>query len=96
MANTTDIMITSFFDEEAIREINNKTGLDLLKVSDGSNCGGPKCLSFESYGACHRSIGIKRIDELINVFKSADFKSPEYAVLIIDDDDDCFNGVITL
>ena len=95
MANTTDIMITTFFDEEAIEFINKKTGLDLRQVTEGSRSGGPKILSFEAYGICVRCIGKEAIDKLIEIFKSAPFSSPEYAVLLIDDDNEEFNGLVT-
>ena len=94
MANTTDIMITSFFDEDAIEFINKNTDLDLKQVTEGNRSGGPKILSFEAYGTCVRCIGIKAIKNLIAVFKDAPFEHPEYAVLLIDDDDEEFNGLV--
>ena len=96
MANTTDIMITSFFDDDAIKFIAKNTHLDFRQVTKGSRAGGPKILSFEAYGTCVRCIGREAIDKLIEVFKSAPFTSPEYAVLLIDDDNDDFSGVITI
>ena len=45
MANTTDIMITAFFDDGAIDYINEKTGLDLKQVSNGHLSGGVKVLA---------------------------------------------------
>jgi len=96
MANTTDIMITTLFDEVAIDYINHNTGLDLLLISDGSKSGGCKVLSFDSFGTCPRSIGMEKITQLIEIFKSAPFTSPEYAVLLIDDDNEDFNGIITI
>lgn len=96
MANTTDLMITSFFDDDAINYINKKTGLDFKQLTDGRNCGGVKILSFEAFGTCPRCIGRERIEELIATFKSAPFRSPEYAILFIDDDDGVFDGVVTL
>ena len=96
MANTTDIMITTFFDEEAIEFINKNTGLDFKQVTDGALSGGPKVLSFEAYGTCVRCIGIEAIKKLIAVFKSAPFESPEYAVLLIDDDNEEFNNIVTI
>ncbi|WDE96403.1 hypothetical protein PQO03_00280 [Lentisphaera profundi] len=95
MANTTDMMISTFYDEEAIEYINKKTGLDFRCTSDGGKCGGTKALSFEVYGSCHRSIGSDEIEQLIKAFKEAPFTSPEYAVLFIDDDNQCFNGLVT-
>lgn len=86
MANTTDLMITSFFDENAVNYINKKTKLDFKQLSDGAKSGGVKVLSFETFGACHRCIGSEAIKHLIKVFKEAPFNSPEYAVLFIDDD----------
>lgn len=95
MANTTDIMITSFFDGKAIEFINSETGLDLRQVTEGRNSGGPKVLSFEAYGTCVRCIGEERINQLIEKFQSAPFESPEYAILLIDDDNGEFNSVVT-
>lgn len=96
MANTTDLMITSFFDEAAIDFINRETGLDFKQITDGQKCGGAKVLSFEAFGTCPRCIGEDRINELIAVFKKAPFDSPEYAVLLIDDDNDVFTGVVQI
>lgn len=95
MANTTDIMITSFFDDRAIEFINSETGLNFHQVTDGKMAGGPKVLSFEAYGACVRCIGRERIDGLIKAFQSAPFECPEYAIMLIDDDNTDFNGVVT-
>ena len=95
MASTTDLMITSFFDDDAIAYINKKTGLDFKQLTDGGSAGGAKVLSFESFGTCPKSIGMEKINQLINVFNSAPFKSPEYAVLLIDDDNENFNGIVT-
>lgn len=95
MANTTDIMITSFFNEDIIDEINNKTGLDLIKFSNLEECGGEMNISFETYGTCTRCIGSKNIIELINIFKIACKKSESrYSVLFIDcDEEDELSGV---
>ena len=95
MANTTDLMITSFFDDDAIESINLKTGLDFKQFSDGAVSGGPKVLSFEVFGTCVRCIGIEKINELIDIFKSTEFSSPEFAILHIDDDDGKFSGIVT-
>ena len=94
MANTTDIMITSLFDKKAIEFINENTGLDFKQVSDGALSGGPKVLSFEAYGTCQHCIGLDKIKHLVDVFRAAPFESPEYALLLIDDDNEEFNGVI--
>ncbi len=96
MANTTDVTITSFFDEKAIEFINKNTKLDFRQVTEGNRSGGPKVLSFEAYGTCVRCIGKEAIDSLIGVFKSAPFEAPEYAVLLIDDDNGDFNGIVTM
>ena len=96
VANTTDMLITSFFDEDAIEFINKETGLNFKQVSDGELAGGPKVLSFESFGSCQRSLGIDKISELIAVFKKAPFESPEYAVLLINDDDGVCDGIVTI
>ena len=96
MANTTDMIITCFGEDRIVKEISEKTGLDFLKISDGNKCGGPKFLSLESYGACYRSIGKEKIDQIIKLFIKSDWTFPELAVLIIDDDNDTFNGVVTI
>jgi hypothetical protein len=96
MANTTDLMITSLFDDAAIKWINNKTGLDFKQVSDGALSGGPKVLSFEAFGTCPRSIGEEKIADLITNFKAAPFEHPEYALLLIDCDSESeLNGTYT-
>ena len=94
MANTTDIMITTLFDDGAIEFINKETGLDLEQFSDGEKAGGSKVLAFEVFGTCARGLGKSVIEELIEVFKKAPFNSPKYAMLFIDDDNGDFNGVI--
>jgi len=96
MANTTDMLITTFFDDIAIEFINKETGLDFKQVFDGSLAGGPKVLSFEAFGSCQRCIGLDKINHLINTFKSAPFTSPEYAILLISDDNEDFNGVVRI
>lgn len=97
MSNTTDLMITSFFDDTAIQWINNETGLDFEQLTDGCKAGGAKVLSFESFGTCPRSIGSEKIIKLIATFKKAPFENPEYAVLLIDcDSQDKLNGIVTL
>lgn len=96
MANTTDMMITTFFDDNAIEFINKETGLDFRQVTDGEHCGGPKIVAFEAFATCPRCIGLDGINKLIEVFKKAPFSSPEYAVLLIDDDDDAFCGVVRI
>jgi len=97
MANTTDLMITSLFDDDAIAYINERTGLDFQQLTDGDNAGGAKILSFEAFGTCPRCIGKDRIKELIAAFKEAPFGSPEYAVLFINDDDtEEFDGLVIL
>jgi len=94
MANTTDLMIACFDEDNIILGISKKTGVFFEKVSNGGKSGGPKSLSIEAYGACYRSLGKERINEVIKAFKEADFQFPENAVLIIDDDNDVFSGVV--
>ena len=96
MANTTDIMITAFIEEEdAVAYINEKTNLSIKLVSDSGLCGGPKHVSFDAYATCQRTIGKEAIDALIESFMLAPFHTPEYAVMIISDDDDVFDGIVT-
>lgn len=94
MANTTDMIITCFDEDEVIAVISKETGIDFLKVSDGNMAGGPKVLSIEAYGACYRSLGRAKIDEVIAAFKQAEFIWPELASLVIDDDNQVFNGTV--
>lgn len=94
MANTTDLMITTLFDDDAIDYINEKTGRDFKQLTDGENAGGAKVLSFESFGDCPRTLDDEEMKMLINTFKEATFSHPEYAVLLIDDDSyEQYNGV---
>ena len=95
MANTTDLMITSLFDEEAIEFINKQTGLDFKRLTDGKRSGGPKISSFDAFGTCPKSLGDKKIKEVIEAFKKAPFMFPKYAILLINDDDENFEGIIT-
>jgi hypothetical protein len=88
------MIITCFDEDEVVEQISEITGIDFLKVSDGEKAGGPKVLSLESYGACYRCVGREKIDEIIETFKKADFDFPELAVLVIDDDNDVYNGSI--
>lgn len=97
MANTTDLMITTFDDEKvAIDFINKATGLDFKLYTDSSKCGGTKVVIFEVYGTCPRCIGGDNIDKLIAAFKTAPFEDPQYAVLFIDDDNGAFTGKVLL
>lgn len=90
MANTTDILITSFCEDDMVDNISKETGLDLnLVVNEDSlaAAGGTRMLTtFMVHGACYRSLGKKKIYELISTFKSTKFLFPEQAVLQIDDD----------
>jgi len=93
--NTTDLMITTLFDDAAINIINNETGLDFKQLTDGVLAGGPKVLAFESFGTCVKSLNAPALQHLIAVFKRAPFDNPEYACLLIDDDSSTqFNGRI--
>ena len=94
MANTTDMIITCYDEGEVVKQISEKTGIDFKKTSDGEKAGGPKILIFESYGACYRCIGKEKINEIIEIFRQAEFSFPELAVLIIDDDNGEYSGVI--
>lgn len=87
MANTTDMMITTFIGESSsIEHINKETGLNFESI--------PTTACFEVYVARHRCIGEGRIAELIEVFKNTKFDVPEYVILFIDDDDyDGLSGV---
>ena len=96
MSNTTDMMITTFFDDDAIEFINRETGLDFKQVTDGGLCGGAKIVAFEAFATCPRCIGLEKINELIATFKKAPFDSPEYALLLIDCDNETFNGVVKI
>ncbi len=97
MANTTDLMITSFFDDAAIVEINKKTGLDFKKISKSDKCGGSHVVCFEVYATCKRSIGSDNINKLIDIFKKAKFTSPEYSKLFIDcDSNEGLSGVYSI
>lgn len=95
MANTTDLMITTFFDGKAIEYINTETGLDFRMFTDGHNSGGTHFIAFECFGTCLRSIGEEKIEHLIEVFKNAPFVWREYAFLFIDDDNGVYKGVIS-
>ena len=76
MANTTDIIITCFEEDEVVKQISEKTGIEFKQTSDGGKAGGPKALILESYGACYRCVGGEKIAEIIEVFKSAEFEWP--------------------
>ena len=94
MANTTDMIITCADEDEVVEQISEKTEIDFKKTSDGEKAGGPKVLYLESYGACYRCVGKEKIDEIIEAFRQAEFLFPELAVLIIDDDNGVFSGLI--
>ena len=95
MANTTDIMITTLFDDDAIEFINKETGLGLERFSNAEKAGGSKVLAFEVFGTCVRCIGKNAIKELIEAFKKTPFTNPKYAILFIDDDNGDFSGVVS-
>lgn len=94
MTNTTDMIITCFDEKDVVAEISRITGIDFLKISDSEKCGGPKILCFDAFGACYMCLGKEKIDEIIAVFKVAEFLWPELATLTIDDDNDIYSGVI--
>lgn len=93
---TTEVIITEFLDHRAIQNIVKKTGLKLKKVSDGGSSGGGALLHFESHGVCQGSIGYRALENLVKAFHKAPWHNPEYAVMVIrDDDNQCYNGVYT-
>jgi hypothetical protein len=94
MANTTDMLLCCFDEDEVVAKISAETGIDFLKVSDGDKCGGQKILALDAYGASYRSLGRAKIEEIITAFKTAKFVFPELASLTIDDDDGNFQGVV--
>lgn len=94
MANTTDLLLCCFDEDEIVAKISEVTGINFLKISDGEKCGGTKVLSLEVYGACYRSLDEEKIMEVIEVFKSANFIFPELASLTINDDNQVFKGII--
>ena len=94
MANTTDMIITCFGEDFVVEKLSKDTGVDFIKMTEGSRTGGSKVLIFESYGACYRSLGEQKITEIISAFRLADFQFPELAVLIIDDDNEVFSGIV--
>lgn len=97
MAKITDLMITVFFDEPVIEYINDRTGLDFLPITNSMNCDGVRIVAFEAFATCPRCIGEGKLNELIKVFKEAPFINPEYALLLISDDEiESFNGVYKL
>lgn len=91
--NTTDVMIVTFCDKDAVDYIRSITGLELTCVHDGLRSN--SVTSYNVHAGTYRSLGKKRIEELIAAFKQAHFDFPELASLTINDDDDVFNGVIT-
>lgn len=95
MANVTDIMITTFFDDDAIEYIKEKTGINLEKIDDNCKPNG-RIVSFDIYMVCTKCIGENKINQLIKAFREAQWIHPEYAVLFIDDDNDVINDKITL
>jgi hypothetical protein len=96
MANTTDIIITCFEECEVIEKIEKSTELKLPKITDSAKCGGDKVVCFESYAASYRCIGKGKIDLLIEAFKNANWDCPELAVMLIDDDNGQFSGIVTV
>jgi len=98
MANTTDITITCFLGEEkTIDTLRFQHGIDLLKISDVESCGGPKVSCFETYAACHRCLGPTLIESIIQTFKIAEWDYPEFAVMLIaDDDNERYDKVYTV
>jgi hypothetical protein len=88
MADYTKVMITAWInDKGAIKYINDKTGLNLKKISDDR-------IIFRVYGDTPRSIKQKRIDQLIEAFQEAPFERKEVAILFIDDSTQDYYEVI--
>ena len=93
--NTTDVTIVTFCDKDAVDYINIITGLQLMCIHDGLHTGPTSTTSCSVYAGTYRSLGLKRIEELVTAFKQAHFDFPELASLTINDDNTVFNGVIT-
>ena len=99
MANTTDLMITTYFNKSFIKELNEITGLEFKLISDGGKCGGDKVVSFSTYAACWRCIGEEKIIELIRTFRAIKARDEyvyfgEYIRLLINcDNKEEYNGV---
>ncbi len=94
MANTTDIIITCWEEDDAINKIEELTKLNLPKITDSARCGGHKIVCFESYAASYRCLGKEKIGSLIEVFKSVSWQYPDSVVMIIDDDNGVFSGIV--
>ncbi|WP_069945516.1 hypothetical protein [Alteromonas macleodii] len=86
MANTTDIIITCAAEDDVIDDISRNTGVLLKKITDTTKSGGNKDVWFESYAACYSTLEVEEILRLIQIFKNSEFSYPEFAVLIISDD----------
>jgi len=88
MSNNVYLMVASLNDEDAINYINEKATLKLKRLTSED------VLGFDSFGMCTRSMCLESINEIIQVFKSAPFTNPEYAILFIDCESEVFCGTV--
>lgn len=98
MANTIEIIIVCNDEENVVKNISEQTNLPILKMVDNENAtndGTHTMYGLSVFGFCGRCITKEEIEALKLAFLNADFLQPELAVMIISDDNDTFNGIVT-
>jgi len=100
MSNNIEIAIICNDEDEIIEDISLSVGLDILRITnkDGiDNCGGNKLMGgLSMFGCCYKCSDVSGdiIKCLIKVFLQTDFVFPEFAVLVISDENNRCNEVI--
>lgn len=93
MANTTCAKLTTLCQSDAdgvLASIQHEADVTFIEDNDHVDC------TLSSYSLSVRCIGDERLKALISAFQNYAYDSPEYAVLIICDDDSVrFDGAYT-
>lgn len=84
MANTIDVVLVTFIADDGASEFIKKSGLDLKPLSE-EGAGGSKVLCLDVYGCAERSTR-EQFNKIVAAFYDTDFKNPENACLVINDD----------
>ncbi len=91
MANTTCAKLTTLCQSDAdgvLASIQREAGVTFIEDSTDTDC------TLSSFSLSTRCIGDERLKALISAFQNYAYSSPNYAVLVIcDDDSERFDGV---
>lgn len=97
MANTTEMLLTHFGEDDVIDFINRECDIDFRESVPIQPNSGEKWLTLTSHGFCVRCIDEETIERIIDVFNNAPWEFPKYVTLVVTDDDtDQYNGVYVI